>query len=265
MISSPSNPQIKRVTDLISHSKARKEEGVFVAEGLKMVMEAPPGSILQIYVSESLYEKILNGGELLETGTRLMQFPCEVVSDRLYKRMSDTQTPQGIMCIAESPKADIDDLIAQHEGKDFRVLVLEGIQDPGNLGTMIRTAEGAGFDLVVADDRTVDLYNPKVIRSTMGSIYRVPVVYCDDILRPVSRLKAEGLMICAAHLKGTCSFKEESYSNRVAVLIGNEGKGLTDRACSMADVLIKIPMQGRVESLNAAVAAALIMYEVSDR
>ena len=128
---------------------------------------------------------------------------------------------------------------------------------------MLRTAEAAGYDLILADEKTADLYNPKVIRSTMGSIYRVPVVYSSDLKADVLKLKNAGIMVYAAHLKGTKSYNEVSCGSRVAVMIGNEGRGLSDELAAMADEYVKIPMKGQVESLNAAVAAALLMYELS--
>ena len=141
------------------------------------------------------------------------------------------------------------------------VLVLEGIQDPGNLGTMLRTGEGAGIAGILADRQTVDRYNPKVVRSTMGSLYRVPYVVSEDLRESVKTLKKRGFSVYAAHLKGTENYTDIRYPKASAYLIGNEGNGLTDETAQLADTYVRIPMEGRVESLNAAVAAALLMYE----
>ena len=142
-------------------------------------------------------------------------------------------------------------------------LILEDIQDPGNLGTMVRTAEGAGVTGVLLSRGCVDIYNPKTIRSTMGSIYRVPFLYTDDLLGDMDKLHEKGIVTYAAHLKGKGFYDEESYKGPTAFLIGNEGNGLTDELSEKAKQYIKIPMEGQLESLNAAVAAAILMYEAS--
>ena len=143
------------------------------------------------------------------------------------------------------------------------MLVLENLQDPGNLGTMMRTAEGAGVTGVLLSRGCVDIYNPKTIRSTMGSIYRVPFLYTDDLLADMDKLHEKGIRTYAAHLKGKGYYDEESYQGPTAFLIGNEGNGLSDELSDKAKQYIKIPMEGQLESLNAAVAAAILMYEAS--
>lgn len=128
---------------------------------------------------------------------------------------------------------------------------------------MIRTMEAAGCNLMLASMGTVDVYNPKVIRSTMGSVYRIPVIYSDDLIRDLNILKGSGVRLYAAHLKGRSYYNEIGYTDRTGILIGNEAAGLSDEVSAAADELVKIPMQGQVESLNAAVAAALLMFAIS--
>jgi TrmH family RNA methyltransferase len=146
---------------------------------------------------------------------------------------------------------------------DACLLLLEDIRDPGNLGTMIRTAEGAGMTGIICSDSSVDLYHPKVIRATMGSIYRVPVCLAKNFYETLEELKKRNITIFAAHLHGRSYDTEGSFTKKCAFLIGNEANGLSDQASSLADELIKIPMEGKVESLNAAVAAAILMYEAA--
>ena len=141
-------------------------------------------------------------------------------------------------------------------------VILEDIQDPGNLGTILRTGEGAGVSAVIMSRGCVDIYNPKTIRSTMGSIYRVPFMYTDDLPGTIDRIKAAGVSVYAAHLKGEKYYDEISY-DKAAFLIGNEGNGLKEETANLADTYIKIPMEGRVESLNAAIATSVLMYEHS--
>ncbi|MDO4188831.1 MAG: RNA methyltransferase [Lachnospiraceae bacterium] len=253
MITSISNQRIKNVINLISSSKARRDQGKYIVEGQKMFLEAPSRYVEEVYVSES-YEKSPEGKKVLIGKT------YEIVSDTVFKKMSDTVTPQGVMCVLDKAKYSFDDLINK---KSLRILVLEGVQDPGNLGTMLRTSEAAGFNFILADKNTVDVYNPKVIRSTMGSIFRIPVIYTNNLLEDIDKLKSAGVKCYAAHLKGDKNYSDVEYPEKAAVFIGNEGKGLSDEISEKADTLVKIPMAGKVESLNAAIAAALMMFETN--
>ena len=150
--------------------------------------------------------------------------------------------------------------LQKSDGKRM-ILILESLQDPGNLGTILRTGEGAGIDGIILNRTSVDPYMPKVIRSTMGSIYRVPVAVAEDMEVVVSRLKESGTRVYAAHLKGEKSYCEQDYLTDTCFMIGNEANGLSDALADMATDYIRIPMAGQVESLNAGVAAALLMYE----
>ena len=142
-----------------------------------------------------------------------------------------------------------------------QLLILEGVQDPGNLGTMLRTGEGAGITGVIMDRTTVDLFNPKTIRSTMGSLYRMPYYIAEDLGATIEAVKAQGVRLYAAHLAGELSYDRPDYTGACGFLIGNEGNGLSDEIARMADTYIRIPMQGQVESLNAAMSAGILMYE----
>ncbi len=251
MITSASNQQVKNLSLLMKKAKARNEQGVFVVEGRKMAEEVPAASLVKTYVSESFFkenEAFLAGKEY------------EVLSNSVFKAVSDTQTPQGILCLVKQPRYELADLLA---GKNTHLLIVESIQDPGNLGTMLRTGEGAGISGVIMNQSTVDLFNPKTIRSTMGSIYRVPFYVTSDLKQTILDLKAEGVQVYAAHLKGKMSYDEPDYKEPTAFLIGNEGNGLSDEIADSADTYIKIPMEGQVESLNAAISATLLMYETN--
>lgn len=258
MISSTSNQRVKEVIQLLTSAKARREKQAFIIEGMKLFEEAPAAQIRMVYVSESCYQRMKNKSKLADV-------PYELVTDTVYQRMSDVKTPQGILCVMEQKKVSLSELLLSYKGQDKHILVLEGIQDPGNLGTMIRTAEGAGISFILADKNTVDVTNPKVLRSTMGAVFRMPVIYVDDLLDALSLLKEEGVTTYAAHLNGNRNFWDEEYAKQTAVLIGNEGNGLSKEVSAVSDVLVKIPMEGAVESLNAAVAASLLMYEIKRR
>jgi len=262
MITSVNNQQMKQISALLKKSKERKEKKVFVVEGTKMVAEAPKDWIQSIYISES-YEKNVENRPLLEefrkTFANTNQI-IETVSDVVFKSVSDTQTPQGIMAVVSMPEYSLEQLLDEEH---THLLILESIQDPGNLGTMVRTGEGAGITGVIMNKTTVDLFNPKTIRSTMGSIYRVPFFIADDLESILCELGNKGVSLYAAHLKGENTYDKEDYTKACGFLIGNEGNGLTDKIANLANSYIKIPMEGQVESLNAAISATLLMYEAN--
>ena len=253
MITSTANAQVKNLAQLIKKSKVRNEQGVYVVEGIKMFQEAPKDEIVKVYVSEELFEK----GTLKNS---LDGIAYEVLKTEVFNHVADTKTPQGVLCVMKQKSYSLEKLCS---GKKPLMLVLENLQDPGNLGTMMRTAEGAGVTGVLLSRGCVDIYNPKTIRSTMGSIYRVPFLYTDDLIGDMDKLHEKGIVTYAAHLKGQGFYDEESYVGPTAFLIGNKENGLSDDISEKAKQYIKIPMGGQLESLNAAVAAAILMYEAS--
>lgn len=265
MITSSSNKKLKNVIQLNSKAKERKKQGVFVAEGVKMFLEAPLDQIEQVFISATFYneqaEKKTSVHEKIgKIRGRLGEEAVETVLDELFVKISDTMTPQGILCVQKSPSYRLEELIGKDKGL---FLVLEDIQDPGNLGTMLRAGEGAGVTGCIMSRGTVDLFNPKTIRATMGSIYRVPFVYTSDLAAAIEKMKESGIRTFAAHLKGEKSYDREPYLGKTAFLIGNEGNGLSREIADLADTYIKIPMLGEVESLNAAIAATLLVYEAA--
>ncbi len=262
MITSASNQQLKQVNALLKKSKERKEKKAFVVEGPRMVEEAPVEALKAIYVAESFEKNIENQSLLNELRHKchMGNAVYEVVSDSVFKSVSDTQTPQGIMAVVTMPEYSLEQLL---NGDKIHLLILESVQDPGNLGTMVRTGEGAGITGIIMNKTTVDLFNPKTIRSTMGSIYRVPFYVAEDFASTLEVLKEKGISLYAAHLKGQHMYDEEDYTEACGFLIGNEGNGLTDETADIADTYIKIPMEGKVESLNAAISATLLMYEAN--
>ncbi len=253
MITSVSNERVKNVMLLQKKARARREQDCFVVEGARMAGEAEPDRVLEAFASESFRRKPENEA-LCE---RLRAQP---VSDRVLEAMSDTQTPQGIIAVIRRREASVEQIL---ESPAPLILLLERLQDPGNLGTIIRTGEGAGVSGVLLSEDTVDIYNPKVIRSTMGSLYRVPFAYLPDLGQAAQELKKRGVRLYAAHLKGQACYDREDYRGASAFMIGNEGAGLSDGLTALADRLVRIPMQGQVESLNAAVSAAILMYEAA--
>lgn len=253
MISSRNNAKIKYAKKLLSSAKERRVRGVFVVEGLRIVKEAPVQTVKQLFISESLAA----GGTFETEGYA----EVEIVSDEVFRSLSDTVTPQGVLAVVEQPLFSLD--LSSYEN-GCRFLLLDGIQDPGNLGTMIRTAEAAGCDMVIMSEACADIFNPKVIRSTMGSIFRIPFLV-DDLVSVIEDLKANGVTVYGAALENAENFREVPYGEKTALVIGNEGNGISKGVLNSVGKRVRIPMQGQVESLNAAVSAALILYEIDRR
>ena len=241
---------MKQLVQLQKKGKERNAQDVFIVEGIKMYQEAPADRLVHTYVSESFYQK---------HSSLFDDRQVTLLSDRVFESVSDTRTPQGVLCLVRQYHYEIRELY----GENPLIMVLENLQDPGNLGTILRTGEGAGVTGILMSSGCVDLYNPKVIRSTMGSIYRMPFCYTDDLKQSLAELKAAGVTLYAAHLRGTGTYDGQSYRTPTGFLIGNESRGLTGGTAELADVYIKIPMCGQVESLNAAVASAVLMYEAN--
>ncbi len=252
MITSSSNPKMKHIIQLNKKPKTRYEQRVFVVEGIKMCMEAPREQIQAMYISESFLAD-RNNQELIK------DYSYETVSDHVFSQISDTKTPQGVLCLVKMPEYRMEELL----GSIPHLLILENIQDPGNLGTMMRTGEGAGITGMIMDKTTVDLFNPKTIRSTMGSLFRVPFYVTDNVVETIGAVKERGIALYAACLDGTMAYDAADYTGPCGFLVGNEAKGLRMETAAFADAHVRIPMEGTVESLNAAVASALLMYEVN--
>lgn len=255
MITSTANRKVREVQNLLRKAPYRKEQKRFVVEGVRMFSEAPEAEIRGVLYTESFLEK--NSAEIRE---KILRLPHEEVTEEVFSSLSATKTPQGVLAVLEEETHSLEELLIRKNGV---FLVLETIQDPGNLGTMLRAGEGAGLTGIIADKNTADLYNPKVVRSTMGSIFRVPFVKTDDLPGAVSAMKKAGIRVFAADLAGTKDYDEASYLGQSAFLIGNEARGLSEDLLSYADERVRIPMLGKVESLNAAVASAVLLYELS--
>ncbi|MDE6621967.1 MAG: 23S rRNA (guanosine(2251)-2'-O)-methyltransferase RlmB [Lachnospiraceae bacterium] len=264
MISSTANSKVKRLAALMQKAKMRREEQAFVVEGVKMFREAPAEWVREVYVSEGFLQKSERGKDAV-LNNRLSQYHYEVLSEEVFQKVSDTQTPQGILCVLSVPHYDLADRIDRMAaaGRIPFLILLEDLQDPGNLGTILRAGEGAGIDGVIMTKRTVDILNPKVIRATMGAIYRVPFFFVDHMSETIDFLQRKGVTVYAAHLDDSVDYDEADYTKPTAFLIGNEGNGLRRETADQAEQYIKIPMAGQVESLNAAAAAAILMYEAA--
>ncbi len=250
MITSKSNRQLKEIKKLMDFAKERKEQKLFVVEGLRMTREVPNHLLEKVYFSESFFESC---DKVFVKGEEGKDY--DIVSDEIFKSLSDTVTPQGILAVVKQPEYQLKDV------QGGKILVLDDIQDPGNLGTMIRTSEAAGVSGIVMSAGCADIFNPKVIRSTMGSIFRVPFIKA-DLLKAITQMKQEGYTVYGAALDGAVFYNKIAYGEKSAVVIGNEGNGISAKVLDAVDTKIKIPMAGKVESLNAAISAAVILYQL---
>ena len=191
MITTTQNKQIKQIIKLKKSARERRKQELFLVEGIRMFTEIPEEYLYKVYASEDFYN---------EHRVIFEHMDVELVSPQVMKEISDTMTPQGVLALVKMMKYSLEDLLEQEKPL---FLVLENLQDPGNLGTILRTGEGAGINGVIMSHDTVDIYNPKVTRSTMGSIFRVPFVYVDDLLEVAETMKQKNIITYAAYLNGT--------------------------------------------------------------
>lgn len=249
-ITSRSNPLVARLKKLNSKRSVRRAEGVFCGEGPKLLDEA------------------LKWGAELETvicgeKVSLPELPAAVrvveVPDGLLNAVADTESPQGIVFTCRMPDAALPELLT---GK--RYLILDGVQDPGNLGTIWRTADAFGADALILCGPCADPWSPKTVRATMGAVFRMPV-YEGTLEETAKKLASAGIPMYATALReDTVDVREISLS-RSAVVIGSEGKGVSEPTLGLCSKTIKIPMTPRCESLNAAVAASVVLWEMARR
>ena len=253
MITSTANGRIRELVKIKKSAKVRADREVFLVEGPKMFREIPRGMLREAYATQSFLNSE-EGRLALSQGITV-----ETVSDSVFQYLSDTRSPQGILAVVSQFHYTAPDLLGTQT--PALLLVLENLQDPGNLGTILRTAEAAGVTGILLSRDCADLTNPKVTRSTMGSVFRVPFVYTDSLEKEILALKKQKVRLYAAHLKGSVEAFTQDYTGPTAFMIGNESRGLTENTARFADQAIRIPMHGQVESLNAAVASSILLYE----
>ena len=255
-ITSSKNPKIKQIKSLYRR-KNRWNMELFIIEGVKILEECIDNNypLENIIYSDELFNT--NGG--VEIYERIKSYENLIyVPNSLFKEISDTENPQGIMALAKITERQIEEL---YKLDNPFILFLEEIQDPGNMGTIIRTADAFNLDGIIVSEGSVDIYNPKVIRSTMGSIFRTPVYYIKDNMETIKKFESMGFKIFATSLEGENYTYNIDFKNSSLILIGNESKGLSDELHSLAHQWIKIPILGGAESLNVAIATSIIMYE----
>ena len=247
VIASTQNKFIKEAAQLQS-SKFRKKLGKFILEGAAYISDTSAIHVEYLLVSHSRREEY---PELCKIHT------YRIVSDKLMAQLSDTVTPQGVLAVCRQPSHSADELAA----RGGLYLICEDVRDPGNLGTIIRTAAAAGVSAIFTTCGCADLYSSKVVRASSGAIFSVPAVQCDNADELVRLLQNKRVHIVATHLKAERLPYDLDLRGDCAIIIGNEAHGVSDSLARQCDALIKLPMPGNVQSLNASVAAGIIIYE----
>ncbi|WP_425061233.1 23S rRNA (guanosine-2'-O-)-methyltransferase RlmB [Sporomusa carbonis] len=258
-ISSPANKLIKEIASL-KHKKYRDNLGMFVAEGVRLVEEC---AAARWPVDVCIYTEAAAAHKRAQAVIdRLIAANCRmvVVPEDIYHRLSDTEQPQGLMAVLKKRKVSIEQMVAK-EGKPPLIVVLDGIQDPGNAGTIIRTADAVGCTGVVALKGSADIYAGKTVRATMGSLFHLPVAEGLTSEELVAVLAKAGISILATCLQNSAVYYQADLKKPVAIVLGNEGQGVSRELMEAAEVRLNIPLIGQAESLNVAVAAGIVLYE----
>jgi len=250
MITSTHNSKIQQVRDLLGRSKERREAGAFIAEGIRLVEDA--------LATEWPFQFVLAGENLSERGKTLVArlqsrgVNVEIVADHLIQSVSETETSQGVLAVLDGSRLPIPQSLSF-------ALILDQIRDPGNLGTLLRTAAAAGVQAVLLPPETADAFAPKVVRAGMGAHFRLPI---RSLTWEEIRTTTQGLKIHLADMEGVIPCWQANFSNPLALIVGGEADGASQPAQELATSQVSIPMPGKVESLNAAVAGAILMFEV---
>ncbi|WP_156760397.1 TrmH family RNA methyltransferase [Microbacterium karelineae] len=263
------NPRAARVKTIrkLGQRNARRETGRFLLEGPQAVREAltyRPDLVEELYATPTGLEKHADIRALIDDAQRENpDLEWDYADEEVVAAMSDTVTPQGFVAVARQNPTALKDILT---GEPKLVVICEEVRDPGNLGTIVRAADAAGADAVVLTGRTVDPFNPKVVRSTTGSLFHVPFAVDADLADVTGRMKGAGLQVLAADVKGEDLLgarAEGALENPTAWVFGNEARGLTDEALALCDRSLRLPIYGHAESLNLATAASVCLYETA--
>ncbi|SJN18045.1 putative rRNA methylase [Mycetocola reblochoni REB411] len=242
----------------LSKKAAREETGLFLLEGPQAVAEAlnyRPELLLELYATPTALERYADVGQTAVDAGLDVEFVTEEVLDQL----ADTVTPQGFVAVARQFPVSVRDVF---QAEPALVAILEEVRDPGNLGTIIRVADAAGADAVILTGRSVDLYNPKVVRATTGSLFHIPVAVGQELAPTLDRARQAGMRAVAADVKGRSLVEAgDVLRGSTAWVFGNEARGLNDDALALVDDVVRVPIFGKAESMNLATAASVCLYQ----
>lgn len=259
-ITSKENEKIKYTKSLLKNKK-RVDEKKYIIEGYRIVKQALDCNIdiEYIIITDDFLDKDENNDFIRFIEDK--NYKIYKTSSKLFKEMTDTEKPQGILAVAPYNRYLLEETLKYAKF----ILILDRIQDPGNMGTIIRTADCAGVDSIILLKGCVDIYNLKVVRSTMGSIFNVPIIEVDDENDIIKVLKENEFNIVSSYLNTDDYYHKVDYGQKVALVIGNEANGISDNIINKSDILVKIPIYGKAESLNAAMASGILMYEIKNK
>ncbi len=246
------NKRVKLLKKYYESSKYRQNDNVYVIEGKKLLKDVDKNDIKEIYVSESFAQA---DTKCLKDFDKTSIY---VLKNDVFKRTVRTDTPQGVAAVMN--KRIYEEERFFDTKRTQRIIVCERIQDPGNMGTIIRTALAAGFDALIADKECVDVYNPKCVSASMSGICRLPILCVTDLLSTIEKLKSNEFSCIAAAMSAQFPYNCFTYKENIAIIVGNEGNGLSDATIRACDDTVFIPMRNEMESLNVAVAAGILMY-----
>ncbi len=252
-ISSKDNEFVKHIKKL-KDKKYRDQSNEYVIEGIKLVEEAinENAKIKQIVICEECTKTQEISKKLMY---EIASFDCIYVTENVFNSITEVKNPQGILVVIERKNSENE----INYNEDI-IVALDGIQDPGNLGTILRTVDSIGLKQILVSKETADVYNPKVVRSTMGAIFRVKVIECDNLEKTLKEIKKYKYEIVVTSLQTNESIYDIKYNKKI-IVIGNEANGVSKEIQEMADKKVKIPMLGKTESLNASVATGIVLYE----
>ncbi|MCI8760711.1 MAG: RNA methyltransferase [Clostridia bacterium] len=252
-ITSKENEFVKHVKKL-KDKKYRDMSNEYVIEGMKLIAEAiqEKAPIKQIILCDDCEKNAMIPKDLMY---EIAKHECIYVTEKVFKYLSEVQTPQGILAIIEKNKKD-----KEIDYMQDIIVALDDVQDPGNLGTILRTVDSVGLTQLLVSKGTADAYNPKVVRSTMGAIFRVKIIECENLKQTLKEIKKHKFKVVVSSLQAQDTIYDIKYNKKV-VIIGNEANGVEQEIQALADEKVKIPMLGKTESLNASVATGIILYE----
>lgn len=249
MIITSRENKIFKLAKILKSQKGRVEKGLFMIEGFRIVKDA---------LAKGINAECI----IVKDGTELdfkADCPVYFLAPKLFSEISETVTPQGVIAICPVKKCGLDDVLSLDKKC---VIMCEALQDPGNIGTVIRTAHAADCGGVILTKGCCDLYNPKIVRATMSGMFSVPVAFGEESEKVIEYFRANGYKIVAGALtEDAVDFYSANLSGKVLIIIGNEGNGVADKTLSLCDSVLKIPMRADAESLNAAVAGSVMIYE----
>lgn len=258
-ISSPQNRLYKQAVKQQRPGQARRD-GVFAVEGIRAVEELSKASgweTVSLWADKEFFRQRPLYRTVYERS--FPQAQGNVVPHDLFLRLSGTENPQGILAVVRRRSFRLEEVL--RPGERYLLVVLENVQDPGNIGTILRTSDAAGAQALVLTRNCCDIYSPKVVRSSMGSLLHLPVLVMEDVSAAAQALGAYQIALYAASLEKSRTPWETDFTGNSAILIGNEGAGLSEQALSCARARVRIPMPGQAESLNAAIACGILLYE----